>query len=725
MAFHRITVVVLLLAFSSSSAEQMEANPVRKVVTMLQMMQNKVEAESKKAVELFEKFQCYCETSEANLGKSTEEAKERIAQLVPEIKASVEHKAQLEGELVTHKSDRVDANEAIEKSSAIRLGEANTFAKDSAYMKTNIDALAKAIPAIEKGTGGSFMQTRAGSVLRQLSMTMDLSSIDRDVLSSFLSQSQGDGAFSPGSGEIIGILKQMKSDMEKDLADLITQEEGAASDFESLKAAKQKEIAADTAAIESKTARVGDLEVAITTMNHDLEDTQESEAEDGKVLAALKSECEDKLKVHEASAKMTAQELVALADTIKMLNDDDALDLFKKTLPSSAASFIQLSSKHHPQHAREEALHALRKVRGRGGRRGQLDFIALALRGKKSGFDEIVKLIDAMVITLGVDQQDDDKKKEYCALEFDTAEDKQKGLEKSTSDQGKVIDEQEDILGSVNEEVAELEAGITELDLNVAKATEQRKQEHAEVSANLAANNAAKELIEMAKNRMDKFYNPKMHNPDKASASAFIQEGSLDQAAFFAQVKVRTKAKDEDQDEDESENQDEDVVWDQSAALLAQKRKQEAGGVIAMMTGLKNDLEMEIQAMKLEEKDSQGEYETMMADFSEKRATDSKAMTTKDTAKAELEDELQKTRDAKKATDGELHAVSTYLAELHDECDWLLQNFGARKEARANEIDALGKAKAVLSGAGLVQTGAGYSLLQTGQQKQLRRVNRK
>merc|ERR1719506_2308385 len=112
----------------------------------------------------------------------------------------------------------------------------------------------------------------------------------------------------------------------------------------------------------------------------------------------------------------------------------------------------------------------------------------------------------------------------------------------------------------------------------------------------------------------------------------------------------------------------------------------------------------------------------MMADAAEKRATDSKAVTTKEEASAELEDEQQKAQDAKKATDGELASEKKYLAELHDECDFLMDKYQERKEARANEIDALGKAKAVLSGAKFVQTQA--SFVQTSQKKQLRQVNR-
>merc|ERR1719456_581578 len=110
--------------------------------------------------------------------------------------------------------------------------------------------------------------------------------------------------------------------------------------------------------------------------------------------------------------------------------------------------------------------------------------------------------------------------------------------------------------------------------------------------------------------------------------------------------------------------------------------------------------------MEVDEKDAQKDYETFMADASEKRAQDSKAITDKESAKAEAETELQNNKESKKSKTIEAMETAKYISGLHGECDWLLQNFDARKAARSGEIDALGKAKAVLSG-------ADYSLVQT------------
>merc|ERR1719174_1504663 len=125
-----------------------------------------------------------------------------------------------------------------------------------------------------------------------------------------------------------------------------------------------------------------------------------------------------------------------------------------------------------------------------------------------------------------------------------------------------------------------------------------------------------------------------------------------------------------------------------------------------MMDMLVADLDKEIQEMEFEEKDAQQEYEEFVAASAAKRAADSKSITEKEAAKANLEAEVEQMTLDHKATMKEAMAKGEYIKDLHLECDWLVENYGVRKEARAGEVDALKKAKAVLSG-------ADYSLLQT------------
>merc|ERR1740138_1678689 len=130
--------------------------------------------------------------------------------------------------------------------------------------------------------------------------------------------------------------------MEADLAEITATENQAIKDFEGLAAAKTKEIAANSEAIEEKLAREGQVGEEIVMLKEDLDDTQKGLAEDKKFLADLDKSCATKEAEWEERSKIRTEELLALADTIKILNDDDALELFKKTLPSSAsASFLQ------------------------------------------------------------------------------------------------------------------------------------------------------------------------------------------------------------------------------------------------------------------------------------------------------------------------------------------------------------------------------------------------
>merc|ERR1719310_1746692 len=210
---------------------------------------------------------------------------------------------------------------------------------------------------------------------------------------------------------------QMGDTMAATLDDITATEKASLKTFNELVKAKTAEIDACTAAIEDKMKRIGDLGVKIVGMKEDLSDAEESLVEDKKYLAELEKSCGTKEKEWEETCKMRQEEILALADTIKILNDDDALELFKKTLPG-ASSFIQIEVTQ--EELRSRALSLLQTARGaKSHDRQRLDLVMLALRGKKVGFDKVIKLIDDMVALLKKEQGDDEDKKEYCEISLD------------------------------------------------------------------------------------------------------------------------------------------------------------------------------------------------------------------------------------------------------------------------------------------------------------------
>merc|ERR1719238_310320 len=117
-------------------------------------------------------------------------------------------------------------------------------------------------------------------------------------------------------------------------------------------------------------------------------------------------------------------------------------------------------------------------------------------------------MIDDMVVLLQEEQKDDEKQKEWCETEFDTSEDKEGELKRKIAGLESAIEEMSEGVATLTDDIAALTSGIEALDKSVAEATETRKAEHAEFTTVAAQNNAAVQLLGVAENRLNKFYNP-------------------------------------------------------------------------------------------------------------------------------------------------------------------------------------------------------------------------
>jgi septal ring factor EnvC (AmiA/AmiB activator) len=687
------TVLALAFCLLPARAVELQANPIRKVVTLLQNMQQKVTAEGEKEEELYKKFMCYCKTGVGELQSRIDSAGTKEPQLEADITSSEESLTQTKADLKSAQQERTDAKAAIASATAIREKGAADSAATKGELEGYLSQIKSAVAALESGMAGSFLQTAASAALRKLVLKdQNMFDDDREQLLSFLSGKEG---YAPKSGEIVGILKQMGDDFSKELKGAEDAEATAVKDTEALIGAKTKEIETLTESIEAKLVKVGELGTSIASMKADFEDVAGSLLEDKKLLADLKDGCGTKDAEYAERVKTRNTELATLAETIKILNDDDALELFKKTLPAPSASLVQVQVSTSDLRARAvQALHQAHPVE----RSSRLNFLVLALRGKKIGFDKVIAMIEDLVATLKKEQVDDDNKKEYCASSFDSSEDTKKELTRKLSDTEAAISSAEEGIMALVAEIKEAKTSIGELDNSVAQATALRKEQNEDFKALIQSDSAAKELLGFAKNRLNKFYNPKLYNPpakvELSEMGAISRDMSLVQVSEHSQHKSSVAPPPE--------------TWDAYA-----KKSEESTGVIAMIDLLVKDLDTEMTEAEVEEKNAQQEYDTWMADAKKDRTGLSKSLTEKTAAKADLEEDQEKMEDEKKATTAELMATDKFISNLHAECDWLVQYFDVRKAARAGEIDSLDKAKAVLSG-------ADYSLLQK-QSRGLRR----
>jgi len=474
-------------------------------------------------------------------------------------------------------------------------------------------------------------------------------------------------------------LKQMEEEMDKALVDATAAEEEAIKSYEALMEAKTKEVDALTAQIEEEQTRIGNLGVEIAGMENDIEDTVQSIGEDKKFIQELAVNCEKKKKEWVEICKLRQQELVALAETIKILNDDDALELFKKTLPGPAASssflessppsFIQMRAK---RGLRRRAVASLRAVSTSDPRYDLLELaVTAAVHGEAQGFEKIITMIDDLNGVLRQEQTEDDRKKTFCLSEIDKTEDEHKIARRAVSDSKATISDRADSLAELNFDIGQMVAGINELDQQVADATAARKKEHTQSVEELAENSAAKGLLEVAKNRLNKFYNPKLFKAPKrreADGVELLQQG-------FQQPQAP------------------------EADLSYKKKHEEKGGVVAMINLLREDLVKKITILETDEKEAQSDYEEYVEEVTKKRALDSKTLSDKEGEKAELEASLHEDKETLSDHQNDVSVSQKEIKELHHECDWFLTNFELRRNARIDEVDALSKARAVLSGA--------------------------
>merc|ERR1719461_523050 len=219
------------------------------------------------------------------------------------------------------------------------------------------------------------------------------------------------------------------------------------------------------------------------------------------------------------------------------------------------------------------------------------------------------------------------RKKKYCEAELDKTEDEKKELERKVDDLLKAQEEGKDTLATLGEDIEALADGIKALDKQVAEATENRKEENTEYKEEMAANVGAKKLLELAKGRLAKFYSP------KSAAASFLTVSLHGSGGAAPPPPPET--------------------WG-----AYKKQTEEAGGILGMLQTMIADVEKEITESKTEEKNAQEEYETLIADSGEKRRMDSKSLSDKESAKADLEKSLQQMAKEEKSTKFEVMATA-------------------------------------------------------------------
>merc|ERR1712124_245494 len=276
-------------------------------------------------------------------------------------------------------------------------------------------------------------------------------------------------SYAPQSGEIFGILKQMKETFENNLSASQKEEMANQKAYEELKAAKEAEIKAGQEQIDSKTQELADTDEKNAQAKEDIEDTKKSLSADEQFLMMLKEKCSMTDSEWEERQKTRQLEMEACSKALAVLSSDDAHDLFTKTFNPS---LLQKENAMHSERRTQAS-----KLMGAVAQKLQNPRLAtLAVRVRLDAFTRVKKAIDDMVAQLLKEKEDEIKHKDFCVEEFNTNELQTEKKEREKADLTAKIEDLEMTIKQLTEAIDQLKAEVAEMQVQLKRAGEDREK---------------------------------------------------------------------------------------------------------------------------------------------------------------------------------------------------------------------------------------------------------
>merc|ERR1719161_537844 len=467
----------------------------------------------------------------------------------------------------------------------------------------------------------------------------------------FLQQAPSAGSYAPQSGEIFGMLKQMKETFETNLENSKTEEANSAKAFAELKTAKESELKAGADKLFNKKSELGTTKEANARAKENLENTEDALEADTAFLADMKKRCATMDADWAARSKMRGEEIQAVSETIAILDSEDAHDQFTKSL-----GFVQLRAE-----AMRNAASRLKTVKfleDAGKRLKSARVSYLAMRMRFDPFGKMRESIDGMVVSLGKEKEDEIVHKDDCVTDLNTNEKDSNLKHEVKTDLETEISSLETDISELTDEEKRMIQEIADAQLQMKIASENREKENKEYQETIEDQRATQTILQKAVTRLGEFYNKK----------ALVQvpgEASSPMPAGFGEYK-----------------------------------KAGGGGALAMINDIIADSKKTEQDAIVGELNSQAAYEAFIKDTNKDIKAKQEAIAADEEDVAE--DKVQETRDEgdKRHTVAEILKLGDMAKAIHGECDFTLDNFDERQHSRDSEIEALKQSKAIFSGAG-------------------------
>jgi len=636
------------------------SSPIAKVVSMLSDLQAKIIKEGDVAQKEFAEYSEWCEDRNRNLdfeiktGKSqVEELNAAIAQesaLTTSLAAKIE---ELAGELATDEADLKAATE-------IRSMEQSDFSAEEKELSETVDILHRAIQILEREMrgGASMLQLKSANSLAQaLSVMVQAAMIgtsDAAKLTAFVQSEQkqteddGDDSFgAPAaatyeshSGNIVDTLQDLLDKAESQLDECRKKETASTHNYEMLKQSLTDQIKfgnKDLATAKKDTAASAERKA---TAEGDLKVTSKELASDVDVKGSLHQNCLSRAQEFEAETKSRGEELSALAEAKKVIQEATGASLLQRP------SFLQLDRSHLVSGVDLANFEAVRLIRDLARKEKSAALAQLASKMASAmhsdladPFAKVKSLITDMIAQLEQDANADASKKAYCDKEMAETSDKKNEktaeIEKLTTR----IDQASARSAKLKEEVAVLQGQLAKLAKSQAEADKLRQEEHETYTASKAEQEKGLEGVKLALNILKEYY-----------AS--------------------------------------DAAHDAASGA--------ASGIIGLLETVESDMTKTLAALMTQEESAAAEYESMTKKNEIERASMIQDVKYKVKDFKQLDQTVHENTADRSAVQAELDAILEYWAKIQEQCVEKAETYSERKRRRQEEIAGLKQALDIL-----------------------------
>lgn len=671
-----VTIALLGLCCLLACVGQALANPLGKVLELIDGLSQKIEADGEKEVAAYNHFQQWCDDTSANKGFTVETTTKHVAELEAKVNqeaSNIEVATDKIGELAAAISK---ADEKLKKAEDVRTKERVDFGAAEQELMETVEALAGAVGTLEKKGAAALAQvdtTSMANLVQSLGAVLDAAAVstsDRNRLLALVQSKASEdedaeddetvpvgspqaAAYQSNSGGIVEVMEDMKDDAESQLSKLRTAETDAKSNFDMLKQAVDNQLAADkqdmgdqkaakAKATEEKNKAVGDLDMKTKSL-------KASKVELKEVQASCLKQAGD----HEQTVASRKEELGVLAKARAMLQEN----------AKGVASFVQVSAQATTGLSRSRVLIAVRRLakQHHSAALAQLSsrLTAVVQHAMTSGADPLAKikrLISDMISKLEKQASQEARDKEFCDKEMKSNGAKEQDLSEEMSDLTAKIDKAASKDASLKAEVKDTQSDLSALAKEQASMDSIRTEERQDYEKTKADLEQGLSGVRQAMTVLHDYYS--------GTEAAMLQEDS-----------------------------DFESLLQQPAAPEHHEKASGAGAsLIAILEGIEVNLAENLAKVETQESDAQSDYARITA--KNKITRTSKDVDLKHDIRAikRVNLDLSQATSDKETTSSELTAVSDYEAKLKDRCIAKPIPYEERQRRREDEINGLRQA---------------------------------